>query len=286
MNKIGLGTWLITDYEELKETIKAANEFGYRTLDTAQVYNNEEMIGNIFEQLELNTDEWFITTKVTPLNYKNFTTKSVMESLKRLKIKTIDLVLLHAEIDLENSLRAYEELLELKNQGIIKNVGLSNFSIETIKILIEKTGEKPYCNQIVCSPTTRPIQLEEYCKENDIKLVGYSIMKPYFGANPFYENSEMTNKEKEMINQISSEYNISVAQLLNGWALQNGYYIIPKSTKKDRIYENLNSKINLNPEHMDVLNNMNRLNTEQYKNKVESWRDSITDEMFEVGYLV
>lgn len=286
MNKIGLGTWQLTDYEEMNAVVKAAIETGYRTIDTAQVYENEEMLGAIFEELNINTDDLFITTKISPINYRKHTTKSLVKSLKKLKLDKIDLVLLHAEIDKKDNLQAYKELLELQDKGIIKYVGVSNFSIEGIEDLIDATGKVPYCNQIVCSPTTRALELEEYCKEKNIALVGYSILKPYYAPNPYYAESGLSQDEKVIIDNLALKYNVNVGQLLNGWALQNGYHIIPKSSKVERVHENYNCKIRIDNDDMNIINEMNKLTSEKYKELVKSWKVNITDEQMEKGYNI
>ncbi len=283
MNEIGLGTWLITEYEELKLAIKTALEAGYRTIDTAQVYDNEAKIGSILKEMNVDTNELFIITKVSPINYRYHTTKSVLQSLENLQIESIDLVLLHAELETEDNLKAYKELIKLKEKGLVKNIGLSNFSQEGIEALVKATGMVPYCNQIVCSPTTRPEKLEKYCKEQDILLMGYSILKPYYTPNPFYQASGMSEEEKNIIEDIASKYNSSVSQVLNGWALYNGYHIIPKSTKPERIKENYNINIDFEEEDITKINSMNKLTAEEYKLLVESWKTYISEDQMIKG---
>lgn len=284
MTKIGFGTWLITEYDILYSVIKTALENKYKLIDTAQVYNNEQHIGKILKELNVNTDEIFITTKVTPINYRFHTRKSLEVSLKKLGVSKVNLVLLHAEIGDEDNLIAYKELITMQNEGIIEHIGVSNFSIEGIQKLEEVTGVKPYCNQIVLSPSTRAIQLENYCKKNDIKLIGYSILKPYFSPNPFYPNSGLKDEEKDILDKMCIKYDLSISQLLNGWALQNGYYVIPKSVKKERVIENYCEDVEIYHDDMNIINQMNRMTTAQYKEMVNSWKTQITPKMYEDGY--
>ncbi|EMG27526.1 aldo/keto reductase [Listeria fleischmannii 1991] len=283
--QIGLGTWLLTDYNELKAAIHAALEEGYRHIDTAQMYNNEADIGLILEAEKIDRNDLFLTTKIAPMNYLKHTRASVFGSLRRLKTDYLDLVLLHAEIQSELNLQAYKELIELQKEGKIKHIGVSNFSISGIQYLIEKTGVKPYMNQIVCSPTTRPIELETFCKENDIQLTGYSILKPYFTPNPFYPESALTSSEKQFLDQLCEKYDVGIGQLLNRWAIQHGYHVIPKSSRAKRVIENYHMDFTISDTDMESIDQMNRFSAEEYQENVKQWENQITDQMLEKGLL-
>lgn len=283
--KVGLGTWLLTDREELSEAIRAAWETGYRHFDTAQLYNNEYDIGQILQEQKIERGEFFLTTKIAPPNYKKHVKESVKQSLKRLQTDYLDLVLLHAELSEELNLKAYQDLLDLQKDGVIKHVGVSNFSIEGLKKLEASTGAKPYCNQIVCSPTTRPVELETYCLDEGILLTGYSILKPYFTPNPFYPDSELSNDEKSKLDQLCDSYHVSIGQLLNKWALQHDYHVIPKSSKPERVKENYQLEFEISPEDMDTIDQMNRFSAAEYRKSVKKMEDSVTEEALEKGLL-
>lgn len=283
--QIGLGTWLLTDFATLENVIETALNSGYRHLDTAQVYNNEYDIGEILTKQSVPRDEIFLTTKVAPQNYLNFTRQSVEESLTRLQTDYLDLVLLHAELTAALNLTAYKELIALQKEGKIKHVGVSNFSIEGIEQLIKETGVKPYCNQIVCSPTTRPVELEEYCIRQNIDLVGYSIIKPYFSPNPFYPDSALSTEEKEVLDEMCLKYQISIGQLLNHWAISHGYHIIPKSSNPSRVKENFHLNFSIDHEDLQTIDQMNRFTAKEYQEHVTEWETRITPEMLETGLL-
>lgn len=283
--KIGLGTWLMTDFDELHTSIKAALESGYHHIDTAQVYNNEYDIGLLLKELAVNRSDLFLTTKIAPANYQNYVKKSVEESLRRLQTNYLDLVLLHAEVEESLNEMAYTSLLDLKKAGVIRHVGVSNFSITGIQKLIAATDEKPYCNQIVCSPTTRPVELEKYCLVNGIHLTGYSILKPYFTPNPFYPTSGLTDREKEQLNHLCQNYSVSIGQLLNKWALTHGYHIIPKSSNPARVKENSSLDFELNATDMAIIDEMNRFSADQYKALVQEWDKQLTPEQLKNGLL-
>lgn len=283
--QIGFGTWLLTDFPTLEKAIETALNTGYRHIDTAQVYNNEYDIGEILAKQPISRDEVFLTTKVAPQNYLNFTRQSVEESLTRLQTEYLDLVLLHAELSPELNLVAYDELINLQKEGKIKHIGVSNFSIAGIEHLVQETGVKPYCNQIVCSPTTRPIELEKYCLDHDILLVGYSIIKPYFSPNPFYPKSALSTEEKATLDDMCVKYDINIGQLLNAWAISHNYHIIPKSSNPTRVEENFALDFTIDQKDLETIDQMNRFTAKEYQEQVASWEDRITPEALETGLL-
>lgn len=283
--KIGLGTWLLTDFSELEKSINSALNSGYRHIDTAQMYNNEYDIGHILRNQPIPRSELFLTTKIAPMNYRNHVSKSVHESLRRLQTDYLDLVLLHAEVNEVLNIKAYKDLIEMQKKGFIRHIGVSNFSIEGIEKLIQATGVKPYCNQIVCSPTTRPIELENYCLRNEIALTGYSILKPYFSPNPFYPESALTAEEKMILDQLCQKYNVSIGQLLNKWALQHSYNVIPKSSNPDRVEENYKLDFEINQLDLNSIDSMNRFTSNDYQESVKQWENQLTESMLEKGLL-
>lgn len=283
--KIGLGTWLLTDFNELEQAINTALKVGYRHIDTAQMYNNEYDIGKILNNQSIPRSELFLTTKIAPMNYRKHVQKSVQESLRRLQTDYLDLVLLHAEISEELNRQAYQDLIALQKAGFIRHIGVSNFSIEGIESLIQETGVKPYCNQIVCSPTTRPIELEAYCLNQKIRLIGYSILKPYFSPNPFYPESALSEKEKGKLDQLCEKYEVGIGQLLNKWALQHEYHVIPKSSNPQRVEENFKLNFKISQVDMNQIDGMNRFTAKEYQENVKQWENQLTEAMLENGLL-
>lgn len=284
--QIGLGTWLLNDHNELKHSINTALDTGYRHIDTAQMYNNEFDIGQILKKYPIERQDLYITTKIAPVNYLYHVRKSVEESLRRLQLNYIDLVLLHAELDNSDiNIKAYQELVSLQKEGKINHIGVSNFSIDGIKNITDNLGIVPYCNQIICSPTTRPVELETYCKDNKIKLIGYSILKPYFDPNPFYPDSALNQEEKNILDSLCKKYDINIGQLLNTWAVSHGYNIIPKSSDPRRVEDNYYISNLISLEDMLTIDSMNRFSSEEYKNLVKYWGKNLTEDMFEKGLL-
>ena len=286
MPQIGLGTWLLTDPKQLRQSINTALDIGYRHIDTAQMYNNEFDIGQIIKDYPIERNELFLTTKIAPVNYLYHVKESVEESLERLQTDYVDLVLLHAEVEnSEINLKAYQELIALQNEGKITHIGVSNFSIEGINKIIDTFEVKPYCNQIICSPTTRPVELEKYCKENGIKLTGYSILKPYFEPNPFYPDSALTQGEKAILDGLCEKYDINIGQLLNSWAVSHGYHIIPKSSSPKRVEENFQINNSISVDDLLKIDSMNRFSAKEYKALVKHWGSSLTEEVYKKGLL-
>ncbi|MBA3925491.1 aldo/keto reductase family protein [Listeria rustica] len=283
--KVGLGTWLLTDFDDLKQSIQTAWKTGYRHIDTAQVYNNEYDIGVILKALRIDRSELFLTTKIAPQNYLKHTKASVSESLARLQTSYVDLILLHAELGETANLAAYQALLDLQMEGVVKHVGVSNFSISGIQKLVEETGVKPYCNQIVCSPTTRPLELEAYCLEEGILLTGYSILKPYTTPNPFYPDSALTSDEKFQLDDLCKKYDVNIGQLLNKWALQHDYHVIPKSKNPKRVEENYQLDFEISASDLEIIDGMNRFSSAEYQESVKQWESRVTEEQSEQGLL-
>jgi diketogulonate reductase-like aldo/keto reductase len=272
MPKVGLGTWLIQDNEVIQELIPGVLNNGYTHIDTAQIYNNEYSIGEALKKSSVKRENIFITSKVWPANYKYHTRTSTQESLRRLSLNYIDLMILHATLDNETNLIAFKELLELKKEGIIKYTGVSNFFQQDIDYLYENTGFYPDFNQVHMSPTIRDVALEKYCKEKNIKLMAYSTLRPYFDPNPLFANSGFSQEEKQYIDSLSSKYNSDAGQILNAWAIQLGYYTIPKTVKVSRAISNLNSaNIHLTEEEMNKISSLNRVPDGWYESQIRGW---------------
>ncbi|WKX02289.1 aldo/keto reductase family protein [Candidatus Mycoplasma mahonii] len=273
MNKlpqIGIGTWQVT-LDEVKVVVQAAHEAGYKHIDTAQVYNNEYQIGQAFKELNINPSDFYITSKVHPSNYRLHTYKSVQESLRRLGIKKLNLMLLHAPLPLtrmEDIITGYKELMRAKKDGLVDEIGVSNFTVDILEAIKAATGTYPPYNQIVLSPNTRLIDIEEFCKAKGIGLTGYSTLRSYFNPNVYYENSGMNNKQKAYVEGLAKNHHKNVGQILSKWAIQSGYHIIPKSVKPKRIKSNiLVTDFTLTDEEMKTL---------------DSWNNYSTDKMFAI----
>ena len=270
--KVGLGTWGLRG-KKVQPAIKAALEAGYKHIDTAIAYTNEKAIGKALENLNVKREDIFITSKIMPPHFSGNTPyKKTLRSIKRLKTDYIDLMLLHAPFTKkEKVLNAYRKLLQAKKEGKVKHVGVSNFSIEHLKWIKEEFGEYPYVNQFIVAPTSRRVELEEFCKTNNINITGYSTMKSYFNPNPFYKGSGMTVAQKAVVDKIAMRYGKNAGQVLLKWSMQLGYHIIPKSANPARVATNMQlNDFELTQDEMKELNSWNTLSDDKIMEKFEN----------------
>ena len=273
--RVGFGTWEITKKKEVYNSIQTAINCGYKNIDTAQIYNNEYYIGNI---LKKNSDKkLFITTKIWPVNYKYHALKSLDQSLKRLKLKKINLILLHASSTPENNLIAYKQMIIARKKGLVDYIGVSNFTIKDIKYIYKNTHEYPYANEIVVSPLHRMNKMEKFSKKNNIKMIGYSTIRPYYNPNVFISSKDrnhLKDNEKKVIDKIAKKHKVDPAVVLLRWSLQHDYYIIPKSVNPSRIKSNLKAvKIKLSKNEMKKIDKMNIFNDKEYtKALTNDWK--------------
>ena len=260
--EIGLGTWEVRKQSVLNEVIGAAYKTGYRHIDTANAYMNEKRIAKAIAFNNIDRKNLFITSKVWNFDFSGRKAyKAVQRTLKKLNTDYVDLMLLHTPFATkENRINAYKNLMEARKNKLVNKVGVSNFNIEQLKEIKEATGEFPFCNQIILSPTIRRLELEQFCKKNKIILTGYSVLRSYFNPNAFYTGSGMNEKQRKYIDDIAKKYKKNIGQVLSKWALQNGYHIIPKSSKSSRVISNFNLEdFQLLKAEMEKINSFNTL---------------------------
>jgi 2,5-diketo-D-gluconate reductase A len=250
MPMVGLGTWLISN-DEVSKVVTDALNLGYRHIDTAQVYRNEEGIGKALVASSLLRDEIFITTKMWPgmfgqeEPFQNF--KGAMsacdDSLTFLQVDEIDLYLIHNPFAKENRLEQWEAMVELKKQGKVKNIGVSNYNVKHIQE-IEMAGlEMPVANQIEIHPWhVVRTELAQYMDKHEILPIAYSSLAP---IPNWREGSQWNGKPEDMksgaipCQNIADQYGVTVPQLFLKWAIQLGYAVLPKSVHYNRLKENL-----------------------------------------------
>lgn len=243
---IGLGTWQVKDKEQGINAVKWAIEAGYKAIDTAVVYENEDAVGEGIKQSGINREELFVTTKVynDRQGYEE-THQSFNESLERLQLDYVDLYLIHWPITekYHDTWRAMEEIYE---SGRAKAIGVSNFHTQHIEDLMTTAKIKPMINQIELHPSLNQQELVAYCKEKDIAITAYSPL----GHGNLLDNP--------IIKEIGDKYNKSIAQVILRWDIQNGITVIPKSVNQDRIVANLDIfDFELSSEDMSKINSLN-----------------------------
>ena len=255
MNKIdipmiGLGTWLIPN-DEVEGIVKNSISLGYKHIDTAQVYRNEEGIGKALKASGISRNEMYLTTKMWPGMFgqeEPFQTfkgaiEACEQSLKFLQIDEIDLYLIHNPFAKENRLELWEAMLELKKQGKVKHVGVSNYNVKHIEEIEGANLEMPSANQIEIHPWhVISNELAQYMDKHEILPIAYSTLAPIpnWRAGSQWNGKPEDMKSGDMPCQdIADNYNVTVPQLFLKWAIQLGYPVLPKSVKYDRLKENL-----------------------------------------------
>mgnify|MGYP001403662234 FL=1 len=248
---IGFGTYKAQEDEGIA-AVKKAIETGYRLIDTAAKYENEEAVGKAIKQSGIAREKLMITTKLWRENLGYESTKKAFEtSLAKLDLDYIDLYLIHWPANAKNyenwqkanndSWRAMEELVK---EGKIKNIGVSNFWPEHLEPLLEAAEIKPVINQIEFHPGYWQPELTRYCKEKNILIEAWS---PLARGKVF---------ESEEIKAIAKKYNKSVAQICLRWILEHNALIIPKSSTPERIEDNFDVfDFQLNAEDIKTIDN-------------------------------
>lgn len=226
--RFGLGTFLSDAGKTTQDAVRWALEAGYRHIDTARIYNNEEDVGLSIQESGVPRREIFVTTKVwnDDQGY-DATLKACDESLKRLKMDYVDLYLIHWPVPkLRNE--TWKALVALQAAGKTRAIGVSNFMIRHLEELLAQTDVVPAVNQIETSPFIQRKPLVEYCKKHGIVVESYSTM------------SRGKRLDDERLAAIGKKYGKTTPQVMLRWALQSGQVIIPKSVHKERILENAN----------------------------------------------
>jgi len=227
MPKLGFGVYQIADADECERSVLNAIEAGYRSIDTAASYGNEEAVGRAIKKSGLPRGELFITTKlwVSDTGYDK-TRKAFETSLQKLQLDYLDLYLIHQPFgDVYGSWRAMEELYR---EGRIRAIGVSNFYPDRLLDFIFHNDIVPAVNQVETHPFCQQIESMKIMQECGIQIESWGPFAE--GRNNMFQN--------EVLTSISKKYNKSVAQVILRWLLQRGVVAIPKSTKKERIVEN------------------------------------------------
>lgn len=228
----GIGVFKVEEGAELVNAVKTALVHGYRSVDTAAIYGNEEGVGEGIRQglqeAGLKRENIFVTSKVwnADLGYEE-TLKAFDTSLEKLGLDYLDLYLIHWPVE-GKYIDAWRALETLYRDGRIKAIGVSNFQIHHLKHLMKETEIKPMINQVEYHPRLTQKELLAFCTEQGIQLEAWSpLMQGQLLDHP-------------VLQEIAEKYGKSAAQVILRWDLQNGVITIPKSTKKHRIEENAN----------------------------------------------
>jgi diketogulonate reductase-like aldo/keto reductase len=226
---LGFGVYQITDAYECECAVLDALETGYRLIDTAAAYLNEEAVGKAIKKSGFPREELFITTKlwVQDTGYDK-TKKAFEKSLQKLQLDYLDLYLIHQPYgDVYGAWRAMEELYK---EGKIKAIGISNFHPDRVMDLIVHNKIAPAVNQIETHPFHQQIETQQFLNENGVQIESWGPFAE--GRNYIFEN--------KLLLSLANKYSKSVAQIILRWLIQRGVVVIPKSVRKERIEENFN----------------------------------------------
>ena len=222
---LGFGTYKSGSYSETKEIVKYALELGYRMIDTAYFYGNEDAIGDAIKESNVKREDIFLITKLWN-DYHGYDNaiKAFNKSLNNLKTDYIDLYLIHWPNELNSETwKAFEYLYQI---GKVKSIGVSNFKIGHLEELLKTAQIKPMVNQLEIHPFSQKSNMLSFCNNNDIKLLAWS---------PIMRGKVFSN---ELLLNLANKYNKTVAEIVLKWHIQRGVIPIPKSSNKLRIKEN------------------------------------------------
>ncbi|MEK4283446.1 MULTISPECIES: aldo/keto reductase [Ureibacillus] len=248
---LGIGVFKVEEGPELVNAVKSAIKNGYRSIDTAAIYNNEEGVGQAIregiEELNIPREDLFITSKVwnSDLGYES-TIAAYEKSLKKLGLEYLDLYLIHWPVKGKYK-EAWKALETLYKEGRVRAIGVSNFQIHHLEDLMKDAEIKPMVNQVEYHPRLTQIDLKAFCHQNGIQLEAWSpLMQGQLLDNP-------------ILQEIANKHNKSIAQVIIRWDLQNGVVTIPKSIREHRIIENSNVfDFELTREEMERINELNQ----------------------------
>jgi 2,5-diketo-D-gluconate reductase A len=247
---LGFGVFQMNDSKECEQAVYDALRAGYRLIDTAASYLNEEAVGRAIKRSDVPREELFITTKlwVQDAGYEG-TKKAFAKSLERLQLDYLDLYLIHQPFgDVHGSWRAMEELYR---EGKIKAIGVSNFHPDRLMDLIIHNEVIPAVNQVETHPFNQQMESAQFMKENNVQIQSWGPFAE--GKNDIFRNAVLVS--------IAEKHNKSVAQVILRWLTQRGVVAIPKSVRKERIIENFNIfDFELSQEDME---NISTLDTNQ-----------------------
>jgi len=226
---LGFGVFQVKDLTECERSVVDAIATGYRLIDTAASYGNEEAVGKGIKRSGVPREDLFITTKVwIQSDGYNGTKRAFQNSLKRLQLDYLDLYLMHQPLgDVYGEWRAMQDLYK---EGSVKAIGVSNFQPDRLIDLIVHNEITPSVNQIETHPFHQQIETQKFLQENNVQIESWGPFAE--GKNNIFHN--------ELLLSIGKKYNKSIAQVILRWLVQRGVIAIPKSVRKERMEENFN----------------------------------------------
>lgn len=255
--KLALGTWFI-DNEAVVQAVKDAVQLGYRHIDTAQAYQNEEGVGKGIKECSVDRDNLFITTKLAA-EVKTYqeAVKAIDKSLETMGLEYIDLMIIHSpkpwqeyqgeDRYFEGNLEAWKALEDAYKAGKLRAIGVSNFQKTDLKNILENGTIKPMVDQVLAHITNVPTELIQFCEENDILVEAYSPI----GHGELFKNKDVA--------EVAKKYNVSIPQLGIRFDLQLGLLPLPKTANPDHMKNNADLDFVISDQDMYTLQNLEKI---------------------------
>ncbi|MFC5735941.1 aldo/keto reductase [Cytobacillus gottheilii] len=246
---LGLGVFKVQDGDEVIQAVKAAIKNGYKSIDTAAIYQNEEGVGQAIKEAGVPREELFITSKVWngDQGYEE-TLKAFDTSLEKLGLEYLDLYLIHWPVPAQNKyIETWKALEKLYKDGRVRAIGVSNFKEHHLEDLLKDAEITPMVNQVEFHPHLTQVELRDFCKKHNIQLESWSPLK------------QGQLLDEPTIMKIAEKYGKTTAQVIIRWNLQNEVVTIPKSIKENRIISNADVfDFELSQEDVETLNGLNK----------------------------
>src|SRR5438270_3179081 len=256
MPALGFGVFQ-TPPDETRDAVRAALGAGYRLIDTAAAYGNERQVGEAVHSSDLDRSEVFLETKIWISDYGyDETLHGFEKSARKLGVDQIDLLLLHQALPsaFDRTLEAYRALEALLADGKVRAIGVSNFMVEHLKMLLDHCKVVPAVNQIECHPYFQQRPVQEFARAHGIVTQAWS---PIGGITFYRDVGHSSTLDDPAIGAIARAHGKSAAQVMLRWGLQKGRSVIPKSTKPARIAENIDVfDFELSPEDISAIDGL------------------------------
>jgi len=226
--QLGFGVWQVGN-DEVVPAVRSAIEAGYRSIDTAEGYDNEQGVGRAIREAAVEREELFVTSKLrTKLLGEAEAIEGLEGSLRALGLDYLDMFLIHWPAPAHDRyVAAWQGLIRAREQGLVRSIGVSNFLEEHLRRIIDETGVTPVVNQIETHPEFQQRAIRDFLESHDIRQESYSPL----GSGAVLDNPE--------IGRIAAAHGKSPAQAIIRWHLQQGLIVIPKSVHEDRIRDNI-----------------------------------------------
>jgi diketogulonate reductase-like aldo/keto reductase len=254
--RLGLGVWQVDNGRECIDAVRWALELGYRHIDTAQAYGNEESVGRALKDSGVPRDEVFITTKFNP--NRRDPVKEIEASLRKLGVEYVDLYIVHWPQS--GPTWAWPGMQSAADRGYARSIGVSNFSVDDLEQVLEKADSPPAVNQIQFSPFEYRRAVLKFAEGHEIAIEAYSPL----GTGRHLNSGS--------VHEIAERAGHTPAQVLIRWAIQHGLVVLPKSTHRERIDENAKVyDFELTASEMDALDALDQTNGSSHAREQKWW---------------